>query len=342
MDLTRFPRRKYLEAPTPLHALPHFSKALGGPNIYIKRDDLLPGTEGGNKTRKLEFVVGDAIEKGADTLITCGAIQSNHCRLTLSAAIKEGLSCRLVLEERVKGSYKADANGNNFLYKLLGVEHITVVAGGSDLAACMQKEADEVAQAGRTPYLIPGGASNAIGALGYVNCAQELQAQLLEQEIVLDHIIVPSGSSGTHAGMVTGLQGTNTDIPVSGICVSREKTKQEALVFSLVEQTAEKLGLSQTIPRQTVECFDAYVGEGYSIPTEGMVEAIKLLAQTEGILLDPVYSGKTMAGLIDLIRKGHFKKGQNVLFLHTGGAPALYAYLDTFNPTFDTSITNTL
>ena len=129
MDLTRFPRRKYLEAPTPLHALPHFSKALGGSNIYIKRDDLLPGTEGGNKTRKLEFVVGDAIEKGADTLITCGAIQSNHCRLTLSAAIKEGLSCRLVLEERVKGSYNADANGNNFLYKLLGVEHITVVAG---------------------------------------------------------------------------------------------------------------------------------------------------------------------------------------------------------------------
>ena len=225
MDLTRFPRRKYPEAPTPLHALPHFSKALGGSNIYIKRDDLLPGTEGGNKTRKLEFVVGDAIEKGADTLITCGAIQSNHCRLTLSAAIKEGLSCRLVLEERVKGSYNADANGNNFLYKLLGVEHITVVAGGRDLAACMQKEADEVAQAGRTPYLIPGGASNAIGALGYVNCAQELQAQLLEQEIVLDHIIVPSGSSGTQAGMVTGLQGTNTDIPVSGICVSREKNQ---------------------------------------------------------------------------------------------------------------------
>lgn len=166
MNLTNFPRRRYIESPTPLHAVPRFAKALEGPNIYIKRDDLLPGTGGGNKTRKLEFLVGDALEKGADTLITCGAIQSNHCRLTLSAAVREGMSCRLVLEERVPGTYNQEASGNNFLFYLLGTEKISVVPGGSDVAAAMQKTADEVIANGGKPYIIPGGGSNGIGATG--------------------------------------------------------------------------------------------------------------------------------------------------------------------------------
>ena len=155
MNLAQFPRRRYTEGFTPIEAGPRFSSALGGPNIYIKRDDLLGLSAGGNKTRKLEFLVADAIEQGADTLITCGAVQSNHCRLTLAAAVKEGLKCRLVLEERVAGSYKLEASGNNFLFQLLGVESITVVPGGSDMAAAMQKAADEVAAAGRKAYIIP-------------------------------------------------------------------------------------------------------------------------------------------------------------------------------------------
>ncbi|MBF0279796.1 MAG: D-cysteine desulfhydrase [SAR324 cluster bacterium] len=342
MNLARFPRRKYVETPTPLHAIPRFSEALGGPNIFIKRDDLLPGTEGGNKTRKLDFVVGDALEKGADTLITCGAIQSNHCRLTAFAAVKEGLSCRLVLEERVAGTYNPKASGNNFLYELLGVEAITVVPGGSDVKGTMQKVADEVSAKGGKPYLIPGGASNPIGATGYVACAEEILGQLFAQGLSIDHIIVPSGSAGTHAGMVTGFHGTNSQIPISGINVSRPRDTQETLVYDLVKETALRVGVKQEIPRDAVRCYDDYVGKAYSVPTDGMIEAVTLLARTEGILLDPVYSGKTMAGLIDLVRKGYFQKDQNVLFLHTGGSPALYAYLDTFQPTFKTPVNNTL
>ena len=342
MNLARFPRRKYVDTPTPLHAIPRFSKAVGGPNIYIKRDDLLPGTEGGNKTRKLDFVVGDALERGADTLITCGAIQSNHCRLTAFAAVKEGLACRLVLEERVAGTYNPKASGNNFLYELLGVDSILVVPGGSDMKAIMQEIADDVTAQGGKPYLIPGGASNAIGATGYVSCAEETLAQLFDQGLKIDHIVVPSGSAGTHAGMVTGIYGTNSHIPISGINVSRPRDAQESLVYGLVQETAAHVGVRQEIPRDAVKCYDEYVGKGYSIPTEGMIEAVTLLARNEGILLDPVYSGKAMAGLIDLVRKGHFSNEQNILFLHTGGSPALYAYLDTFQPTFETLVNNTL
>lgn len=331
MNLAKFPRRGYLQHPTPLEPLKNFSKALGGNvNIWMKRDDLLPGCAGGNKTRKLDFSFADAIEKGADTVITCGAVQSNHCRLTLSWAVKESMDCHLVLEERVKGSYHSDASGNNFLFQVLGAKSITVVPGGSDMMKEMQKVADNVSSLGRKPYIIPGGASNAIGATGYVACAQELMQQLLWMSLNIDHIVVPSGSAGTHAGMVTGLQGSNAHIPVTGINVSRPKDVQEEIVYKLAVDTAERLGISQGVARDAVNCFDDYVGPGYSLPTEGMVEAVKLLASTEAILLDPVYSGKTMAGCIDLVRKGYFEGCKNILFLHTGGSPALYAYLETF------------
>jgi len=201
MNLAQFPRRGYVKQPTPVEPLPSFSKALGGKvNIWIKRDDTLPGTGGGNKTRKLDFCIADALAKGADTIITCGAVQSNHCRLTLSWAVKEGLDCHLVLEERVPGSYNPQSSGNNFLFQMLGVSSVTVVPGGSPMLQEMQKLADKLAAAGRKPYIIPGGASNSIGALGYVQCAQELQQQMFEQGCNFDHVIVPSGSAGTHAG----------------------------------------------------------------------------------------------------------------------------------------------
>lgn len=331
MNLAKFSRRGYVTSPTPIEALPSFSKALGGKvNIFIKRDDLLPGCAGGNKTRKLDFCIADALDNNADTVITCGAVQSNHCRLTLSWAVKEGLDCHLVLEERVKGSYSPEASGNNFLFQLMGVKSITVVPGGSNMLAEMQKVADALKAKGKTPYIIPGGASNTIGATGYVACAQETLQQLFDMGIKIDHMVVPSGSAGTHAGIVVGMQGNNAGIPVSGINVSRTKADQEALVYKLVEATAERVGVAAPIAKEAVECFDGYVGPGYSLPTDSMVEAVKLLASTEAILLDPVYSGKAMAGLVDLVRKGHFPEGSNVLFLHTGGSPALYAYQKIF------------
>jgi D-cysteine desulfhydrase len=330
MNLAAFPRRRYTEGQTPLEFLPRFSKAVGGPNIYIKRDDLLGLTAGGNKTRKLEFLVADALAKGADTLITCGAIQSNHCRLTLSAAVKEGLKCRLVLEERIPGSYKTEASGNNFLYRLLGAEKVTVVQAATDMVHAMEDAADELIAMNRIPYIIPGGGSNEIGATGYVSCAEEILSQAFERGICFHCVVVTSGSAGTQAGLIAGLQGNNANIPVVGINCGKEKGFQEARVYELVEKLGIKLGMRSSISRDNVVCFDEYVGAGYSLPTPAMIEAVKLLAGTEGILLDPVYTGKGMAGLIDLSRKGYFKSKDNVLFVHTGGSPALYAYTDIF------------
>ena len=327
MNLGKFPRRKYTHAPTPIEVLPRFSAAVGGPTIYAKRDDLLGLTAGGNKTRKLEFLLADALAQGADTLITCGAVQSNHCRLTLAAAVKEGLKCHLVLEERVPGSYNYEASGNNFLFRLLGVEGVRVVPGGSNMMEAMESVAAELTASGRKPYIIPGGGSNPIGATGYVQCVQELQQQMYEEGLTFDYIVVPSGSAGTHAGFVVGVHGNNLNIPVLGVNVSRKNELQEELVYKLVKSTAAHVGCSEP-PREKVVCFDAYIGAGYSRPTAAMVEAIDLLAKTEGILLDPVYTGKQMAGLIDLARTGYFKPEDKVLFLHTGGSPALYAYPD--------------
>ncbi len=334
MNLAKFPRRNYVKTPTPVEYAANLTKLLGGPEIYIKRDDELPGAAGGNKTRKLDFVIADALAQGADTIITCGAVQSNHCRLTLSACVKEGLDCHFVLEERVKDSYNPESSGNNFLFQLMDIKSITVVPGGADMDAAMNKVADDLKAKGKKPYIIPGGASNALGACGYVACAQELLEQCFAMNLNLDAIIVPSGSAGTHAGTLVGMIGNNANIPVHGIDVSRPREVQEEKVYALAQQTAELCGVKGGIPREAVRCYGDYYNPGYSLPNDGMLEAVTMLARTEAILLDPVYSGKTMAGFIDLIRKGVFKKGQNVLFLHTGGSPALFVYMKEFRDWF--------
>ncbi len=328
MDLSRFPRRRYTPFATPIEFLPNLSRELAGPNIYIKRDDMLGLFPGGNKTRKLEFLVADALAKGADTLITCGAPQSNHCRITLAAAAKEGLKCRFVIEERIANSYDDNANGNHFMFRLMGVEDIVVVPAGTDMLAAMQKIADELTTKGRRGYIVPGGGSNAIGALGYVACVQEILAQLFETTLAIDHIVVGSGSSGTHAGMVTGLFGMNSHIPVMGIGVSRDPENQEPLVYREAQATAKLLGLRGEIPRELVKTDGSYWRPKYSLPNQRMVEAVQMLARLEGIPLDPTYTGKIMAGLIGLIRQGVYKKGENVLFIHTGGMPSLFAVTD--------------
>ena len=327
MNLARFARRRYTAGETPIEFLPRFTKAVGGPNIYIKRDDLLGLSAGGNKTRKLEFLVADALAQNADTLITCGAVQSNHCRLTLSAAVKEGLKCRLVLEECVPGSYDPAASGNNFLFRFLGAEKIDVVAAGTDMLVAMRRTAYDLACEGRKGYIIPVGGSNPIGATGYVACAQEIQTQLFEQGLTIDRVVVSSSSAGTHAGLLAGMVGCNMNIPVVGVNVSRDRDEQEALVHGLAECTAAHVGITAGIPRDFVNCNGDYWRPMYSVPNKRTVEAVTLVARTEGVLLDPVYTGTAMAGLVDLSRKGYFKKGENVLFVHTGGSPALFAYM---------------
>ncbi|MEC8652210.1 MAG: D-cysteine desulfhydrase [Planctomycetota bacterium] len=328
MDLSRFPRRRYTEHPTPIEHLRHFSQALGGPEVWIKRDDQLGLTPGGNKTRKLEFLVADALAKGADTLVTCGAPQSNHCRITLAAAIKEGLKCRFVIEERVPGSYDAHASGNNFLFRLMGVEEVVVVPGGSDMGAAMQDVARDLEQQGRLGYVIPGGGSNALGGLGYVACVQELQQQLDEMDLRIDRVVVGSGSSGTHGGMVAGFLGADVDIALTGVGVSRDPKDQAPLVRREAQAVCDLLELGVTVPEDKVHCVGGYWQPKYSVPNDGMVEAVQLMARTEGVLLDPVYTGKIVAGLIGMVRDGTIGKEERVLFLHTGGMPSLFAYED--------------
>lgn len=326
MNLAQFARRRYTPGATAIEAMPHLTKALGGAELFIKRDDQLGLTGGGNKTRKLEFLVADALAQGADTLITVGAVQSNHCRLTLAAAVREGLKCRLVLEQRVPDSYDPQASGNNFLFDLLGVEAVTVVKLGDDLQAAMEQVAADLAAEGRKGYIIPGGGSNALGALGYVACAEEILAQSFASGMAFDRIVVASGSAGTHSGIVAGLVGNSAAIPVTGINVRRPRAEQEGNVHKLAVAVAELAGVVPEITPDLIECRDEWVGPGYSLPTPEMVEAVRMFASLEGVLLDPVYTGKAAAGLIGLVRSGEIAKGERVLFVHTGGSPALYAY----------------
>ncbi len=324
LDLARFPRRCYTPFATPIEFLPNLSRTLGGPNIYIKRDDMLGLFPGGNKTRKLEFLVADALANGADTLITCGAPQSNHCRLTLAAAAKEGLKCRFVIEERVANSFREGAGGNHFMFLLMGVEALTVVSAGTDMTAAMQNIAAGLATDGRRGYIVPGGGSNPLGSLGYVACAQEILTQFDEQALQIDHIIVASGSSGTHAGLVVGLHAMHKQIPVTGIGVSRDPKQQDHLVHREAQETAALLGLDREVPSNLIKTDGDYWRPKYSIPNQHAIEAIQMLARLEGVPLDPTYTGKAMAGLIGLVRAGVFRQDDNVLFIHTGGLPLLF------------------
>jgi len=326
MNLSKFPRRKYSHGPTPIEKLTRLSAALGGPDIYIKRDDLLGVAGGGNKIRKLEFLMADAIDLGADTIITCGAPQSNHCRLTLAVSNKEGLPCHLVL----KGNYDKNASGNNLLFELLGVEGIVSVAGDADLNAEMGKLADELRKKGRKPYIIPLGGTNEIGTLGYISCAQEIMQQTFEMGINIEHVVVTSGSGGTHSGLLSGFRTMNSDIPVTGISIYHEAEQQTAAVHAHSRRVADKFKDFSYVPLEEVVVLDNYVGGGYAKPTDAMIEAVKLVAKTEAIFLDPVYTGKTMAGLIDLVLKGYFSFTKSLLFVHTGGSPALYNFTKEF------------
>jgi L-cysteate sulfo-lyase len=326
MHLARFPRVRLFPSPTPLERLDNLTKALGGPEIWIKRDDCTVVATGGNKVRKLEWLIGEAREQGATHIVTQGAVQSNHVRQTAAVARKFGMTCTALLEHRIDTNDRDYlGSGNVLLDKLFGCR-IEYRPGGVDMNAEAEKKGEELRAAGEKAYVIPGGGSNRVGALGYVSCAQELMQQVDEMGLKIDRLVTATGSAGTHAGLVVGLEGCNANIPVLGIGVRLPRDKQEANVFRLAEATAEYVGMKGGIRRESVVANCDYVGEGYGIPTEGMGEAVKMLAREEGILLDPVYSGKAMAGMIDLIRKGELKAGERVVFLHTGGAVGLFGY----------------
>jgi L-cysteate sulfo-lyase len=331
MHLSRFPRLNFAHLGTALEPMKNLSKELGGPNLWIKRDDCTGLAGGGNKTRKLEFLMGDALEKGADTIITQGATQSNHARQTAAIATKMGMACHVLLEDRT-GSKDDDYNynGNVLLDQLFGAE-LTKYAADTDMNEAMATLAEKLRAKGKTPYIIPGGGSNPIGALGYVNAALELLTQANDMGLKIDHVVHATGSAGTQAGLVTGFVASNSLIPVLGIGVRAPRETQEANVFKLAQHTAEHLGLPGVVKREDVVANCDYVGEGYGIPTASGIEAIELFARTESILLDPVYSAKGAAGLIDLVRKGHFNKDDNIVFLHTGGSQALFGYRKAFN-----------
>ncbi|KXF75261.1 cytochrome C biogenesis protein CcmE [Paramesorhizobium deserti] len=326
MHLARFPRIFLAHLPTPLERLERLSRELGGPDIWIKRDDCTGLSTGGNKTRKLEFLMAEAVAQGADTIITQGATQSNHTRQTAAFAAKLGIACYILLEDRTgSNDPNYNSNGNVLLDHLHGAT-TEKRPGGSDMQAEMEMVADRLRATGRNVYIIPGGGSNPTGALGYANCAYELVGQANDRGLIIDHLVTATGSAGTQAGLITGLKAINAQIPLSGMGVRAPKDKQEESVFNLAERTAEKLGCPGVVKRDDVVADCSYVGAGYGVPGPDTLEAIAIFAKLEGILLDPVYSGKAAAGLIDYCRKGRFKAGEQVVFLHTGGSAALFGY----------------
>ena len=330
MNLGRFPRIRFAHLPTPLEHMPNLSRHLGGPEIWIKRDDCTGMSTGGNKARKLEFLMAEARDQGADIVLTQGATQSNHARQTAAFAARMGMACHILLEDRTgKTDLDYTTNGNVLLDWLHGasIEHRPA---NPDMNGEMMKVAERMKAEGRKPYAIPGGGSNPTGAIGYVNAAIELVTQANDMGLRIDHVVHATGSAGTQAGLVAGLCGINSGVPLLGIGVRAPKDRQEENVYKLAALTAEKCGCPGAVKREDVVANCDYVGKGYGFPGPDTLAAIELLARTEAILLDPVYSGKGMAGLIDLCRKGFFRKGQNVVFLHTGGAVGLFGYADDF------------
>jgi L-cysteate sulfo-lyase len=330
MHLSRFPRIRFTHAPTPLEPMPNLTRQLGGPTLWVKRDDCTGLAFGGNKVRKLEFLLGDALAQGATHVVTHGATQSNHVRQTAAAANKVGLRCTALLEERVTGrGEEYESNGNVLLDRILGCA-LERRPAGLDMSQELAAVGERLRAAGERPYLIPGGGSTPVGALGYVVAAQELLAQANDLGLRVDRVVHATGSAGTQSGLVAGLEGANTGIHVLGICVRNPRAKQEENVHREAQRTWELLGIRGELPREAVEANGDWVGAGYGQPTEAMVEAVTLAARLEGLLLDPVYTGKAMAGLIGLVRAGTFRKGENVVFVHTGGGVGLFGYRDVF------------
>jgi len=317
----QLPRVQLAHLPTTIEPLPRLSAALKGPQLWIKRDDQTGLAFGGNKTRKLEYLLADARAQGAEMLITRGAIQSNHCRQTAAAAARTGFECTLVLS----GSAPSEIAGNLLLDQLLGAE--IVWTEGEDPEQVLESTFTQAWEAGRRPYIIPYGGSNATGASAYVAAISEL----VEQGMLFDRIIFASSSGGTQAGMIVGVKALELASHITGISVDKPSDELQQIVLNLAHQISDLLSLNLAFQADEIDIDDRYLGGGYGVMGEIEREAIELFASTEGILLDPVYTGRAAAGMIDRIRKGEFGSEERILFWHTGGTPALFAYAEEFS-----------
>lgn len=324
------PRVDICHTPTPIESAPNLSKELGC-NIFIKRDDCTGLASGGNKARKLEYLIADAKQQGADTLITVGGLQSNHARQTAAAAAKFGFKCELILQEVDGFSQDNYSHNGNVLLNHLFNATIHKLTSAEDPDAYANQLTDQIKQRGERPYFIPIGGSNVIGSLGYVRCAKEILQQLKTQALDIDLIILATGSAGTQAGLITGLITEHSQIPVLGINVSRSELEQNELVNLLLINMLSKLKLDHKLANNRVVTNGDFYGESYGAITASMVNAVKQCASLEGLLLDPVYSGKAMAGLIGLCKQKIIEPQSNILFLHTGGSASLFAYQEAFN-----------
>jgi D-cysteine desulfhydrase/L-cysteate sulfo-lyase len=327
--LDKFPRFRLLDAPTQIVALDRLSEKLGGPRIWMKRDDVSP-LIGGNKLRKLELFLGAALAQKADTIMSSGALQSNHARLTAVAAIKAGLTCQLVLRNSVgRQTPSYESSGNRLLEALMGCE-VKIVGPDAPVGELIERRRLELEREGRNVFVVPFGGSNGLGNLGYVTCALELARQQIEMGRSFSHLFVAAGSGGTQAGLVVGKHLAKLSAEVVGVTVVRARAEQEEVVRALADETLKLLGHKESLAAGAVLCDDGHYLPGYGQPNEATREAILLCARLEGVLLDPVYTGKAMAGLIRWVREGRFGPADEPLFIHTGGLPGLFAYDDYF------------
>lgn len=328
MPTDQLPRQCLGFFPTPLMPLRRLTERFGGPQVYIKRDDQTGLALGGNKTRKLEFILGDALAAGADTIVTAGAAQSNHCRQTAAAAAMLGLECHLVLG----GQEPETAGGNLLLDQLFGC-HIHWTGEhrkGEDIPQIV----DYLKSAGKKPYVVPYGGSSELGALSFVAALKELESQCREYDLAFSHIVFASSSGGTHAGLMLGRKLLGLDCEIVGINIDKDEsggTPFDQHILELANRSATLIGGEFQFDNSDLQLNGDYVGGGYGVVGDAERRAIEFMARSEGILLDPVYTGRAMAGLIDLLRQKKFGSEDRVLFWHTGGAPALFAYADTLN-----------
>jgi len=323
MHIETLPRFPLAQLPTPIGKLPRLSRELNGPELLIKRDDQTGLALGGNKTRKLEFLVGDALKRGADTLVTAGAAQSNHCRQTAAAAAKAGLKCELILN----GKRPDLPNGNLLLNHLFGATEHWIER--SQRPVKLRELPEQLRAQGRKPYVIGVGGSNGVGATGYVVAMIELMDQLRASGQGVDHILFGTSSGGTQAGIELGAKITGFKGKLHGLSIDKndpERLEYEIEVAQIANECAEYIGSEVRLAKGDIHVVYGYKGEGYGIVGNLEREAIRLMARCEGIVLDPVYAGRAFGALVDLIRKGVFKRDEKVLFWHTGGAPALFAY----------------
>jgi D-cysteine desulfhydrase family pyridoxal phosphate-dependent enzyme len=322
MKIGRLPRVRLATLPTPLEETPRLTKMLGGPRILFKRDDNDGFALGGNKARKLEFLIADAMQKGADTIITTGGVQSNHARITAAAAKRYGMRPILVL----RGDSSAEYDGNLLLDKLFGAEIRIVAPDMRDTMPIMQDIAEEMRDGGREPYIIPSGGSNPVGAIAYSNAMLEIISQAVEMSVKVDHVVFASGSGGTQGGLLFGAKALNFQGRILGISDGASRDLLASKIVEIANGCARLIDSHVSVSLKDVDFLDQYAGKGYGILQKEVVDAIMTVAGTEGILLDPVYTGKAMWGLMDLIHQGYFEKDETVVFIHTGGTPALFAY----------------